>query len=379
MSVQESFDVIVIGAGQAGLATGWHLARRGVRFVILEGGARIGDSWRKRWDSLRLFTPARYDGLVGMPYPSHPDYFPTKDEMGDYLEAYAKRFDLPVRRQTRVERVSRRDGRYVVEAGGHELIADHVVVANASYQRPRMPAFGADLDASIVQLHSSEYKNPGQLKPGAVLLVGAGNSGAEIALDLAKTHTVQLSGRDVGHLPFRHDGWLGRKLLVRLVLGFVFNHVLTIRTPMGRKARPGFVGRGGLWIRARPWQLQERGVERVGRVAGAQDGKPVLEDGRVLDVQSVIWCTGFGPGLDWIDLPVLDEHGEPRQEAGVATAEPGLYYVGLHFQYAPSSTMVQGVSRDAGRVVDTIAARMAAAPARVATQAAAWPEGSRSA
>lgn len=371
MSNSESFDVIVIGAGQAGLSVAYHLKQQGLRFVVLDACARVGDAWRRRWDSLRLFTPARYDGLVGMPFPAHRDYYPTKDEMGDYLEAYAKRFDLPVRCGTPVERLSRRGEGFVVEAGGKEWLAARVVVATASYQRPRLPAFSADLDASIVQLHSSEYKNPAALRPGAVLLVGAGNSGAEVAMDLVKTHRVLLSGRETGHVPFRMDSLLGRWLLAPLVLRFLFHHVLTLSTRMGRNARPQIISKGGPLIRQRPGQIEAAGVRRVARVAGAKDGKPVLDDGEVLDVQNVIWCTGYHPSFEWIDLPGLGDAHDPDQEAGVARSEPGLYFVGLHFQYAMSSSMIHGVGRDAARVAEHVTASVAAGSRRDPARAAA--------
>ena len=199
----EYIQTVIIGAGQAGLSVGYYLARQGLPFVILEANARVGDTWRQRWDSLRLFTPARFDGLAGMPFPAAGNAFPTKDEMAAYLESYAAHFHLPVRTGLRVQRVSRNGDRYLIEAGPLRLEADHVVVAMATYQQPRVPAFARELSPDIVQLHSSEYRNPGQLRPGAVLIVGAGNSGAEIARELAATHRTWLSGRDVGHVPFR--------------------------------------------------------------------------------------------------------------------------------------------------------------------------------
>ena len=190
---------IVIGGGQAGLSVGYWLTRMGVPFLILDASARIGDTWRGRWDSLRLFTPARFDGLAGMPFPAHPEYFPTKDEMADYLEAYAARFALPVRSGTRVDRVTREGGRFVVRAGATRFEADNVVVAMASYQEPRVPAFAAELDPSIVQLHSADYRNPSQMAEGDVLLVGAGNSGAEIAFELMPTSVLIRADAYVGN------------------------------------------------------------------------------------------------------------------------------------------------------------------------------------
>ena len=352
----ERIDTIVIGAGQAGLSVGYHLARRGVPFVILDAGARIGDQWRKRWDSLRLFTPARFSSLDGLPFPADADSFPTKDAMGDYLEAYARRFALPVRCGVRVERVSRLGERFLVIAGDQRFEADNVVVAMANYQRPRVPAFANELDPRIVQLHSFDYRNPAQFQEGAVLVVGAGNSGAEIALDAARAHDTCVAGRDTGHVPFRIDGLAARLLLVRLVLRVVFHRILTVATPMGRKVRAKVLHEGGVLVRTKPRDLTAAGITRVPRVAGVRNGLPLLEDGRVLDVANVVWCTGFHPGFSWLDLPVFGPDGEPQHDRGVVSSEPGLYFVGLHFLFAMSSVMIHGVGRDAERIADRISA-----------------------
>ena len=363
----ERFDVIVIGGGQAGLSVGYHLARRGLRFVILDAHARTGDSWRKRWDSLRLFTPARFDALDGMPFPAPPFHFPTKDEMADYLESYAKRFALPVRHGVKVQRLTREGSTYVVTAGDMRFEAPQVVVAMANYQTPRVPSFARELDPGIVRLHSRDYRNPSQVREGGVLIVGSGNSGAEIGLELARSHRVFIAGRETGEVPFRIGGLLGRLFLTRLVLRVVFHRLLTVRTPMGRKARPAMTTKGGPLIRTKQADLAAVGVERVGRVAGAKDGKPVLEDGRVLDVANVIWCTGFDPGFSWIDLPVFGAGGEPAQERGIVARAPGLYFVGLKFLYAFSSSMIHGVGRDARYVAQEIAARAGALEGSSAT------------
>jgi putative flavoprotein involved in K+ transport len=354
---REQVHTIVIGAGQAGLSVGYHLARRGVPFVILEANERIGDVWRNRWDSLRLFTPARFDGLDGMPFPAPPDTFPTKDAMADYLEAYAARFELPVRTGIRVTRLSRQGDRYVVEAGNHWFEAEHVVVAMATYQRRQVPGFAHELDPSISQLHSSDYRNLSQLRPGGVLIVGAGNSGSEIAIEAARGgHEVIMSGRDTGHVPFRLEGFAGRKVLGRLVLRFLFHRLMTMDTPIGRRIRPTVVARGAPLIRVKPKDLAAAGIVRAPRTAGVRDGRPYLEDGRTLDVTNVVWCTGYHPGHSWIDLPVFEPGGEPRQRRGIVADQPGLYFVGLHFLYAMSSTMIHGVGRDARHVAETIAA-----------------------
>jgi putative flavoprotein involved in K+ transport len=353
----EHYDVVVIGGGQAGLSVGHYLAKRGVRFIILDASERIGDSWRKRWDSLKLFTPARFDALDGMPFPAPPDSFPTKDQMGDYLEAYAARFDLPVRSGMKVDELTKRDGLFVIRANGVEIEADQVVVAMSNYQKRVVPDFAAQLDPSIVQLHSSEYKSPAQLREGAVLIAGAGNSGAEIAVDLSTRHRLWLSGRNTGQIPFRPSGFWGRLLLVRLVLRVVFHRLLTVNTPMGRKARPKVLRGGGPLIRVKHQDLRALGVKHVPRIVGVRDGLPLLADDRTLDVSNVVWCTGFDPGFSWIKLPVFDEDGAPLHDSGVARHEPGLYFVGLHFLHAMSSVMIHGVGRDARRIVEMVAAR----------------------
>ena len=354
--ITERVHTIVIGGGQAGLSVGYYLKRLGRPFLILEANQRIGDSWRRRWDSLRLFTPARFDGLVGMPFPAPPYSFPTKDEMGDYLERYAARFDLPVRTGVKVDRLTREGSRYVVTTGERRFEAEHVVVAMANYQVPRVPPFAHELDPDIVQLHSLDYRNPGQLREGPVLIVGAGNSGAEIAKELSASHRVWVSGRDTGHVPFRIDS-LASRLLLPVLFRLVFHRILTVRTPLGRKVRPKVLGVGGPLIRVKPEALAAAGVERVPRMSGVLRGRPLLTDGRQLDAANVIWCTGFHPGFSWIDLPVFEDHGHPRHDAGVVTSEPGLYFVGLHFLYALSSTMIHGVGRDAKRIAGVIDAR----------------------
>ena len=352
----EHIETIVIGGGQAGLSVGYHLARRGRSFVILDANQRIGDSWRQRWDSLKLFTPARWDSLDGMPFPAPPHSFPTKDAMADYLESYAAHFKLPVRNGIRVERL-RRDGRkYIATSGDRTFVADHVVVAMSSYQSPRIPASGG-LNPEIVQIHSRDYKNPSQLREGGVLIVGAGNSGAEIAMDLVSRHRVSVAGRDTGEIPFRADSLAARLFLLRIVFRLVFHRILTIRTALGRKARGSELHRGGPLIRTRSKDLAAAGVERVPKVVGVKNGLPLLEDGRTMDVANIVWCSGFTPGFSWIDLPILDAHGVPRHDGGVVESEPGLYFVGLFFLYALSSTMIHGVGRDAARIAAVIDAR----------------------
>ena len=358
----EHIETVIIGGGQAGLSVGYHLARRDRRFVILDANQRIGDPWRKRWDSLRLFTPARYDGLPGWPFPAPAWSFPTKDAMADYLEAYAARFDLPVRTGVRVDRLSREGDRYVVAAGKNRLEADHVVVAAGAYQRPRIPTFAPQLDPGILQLHSSQYRDPSQLQEGDALVVGAANSGAEIALEVSRDHRIWLSGRHPGREPYRpgSSGW--DRLLIP-VIWFMASHVLTVKTPMGRAVRQKFHIEGGRHSRGlplariRPKDITAAGIERVPRTTGTRGGRPVLEDGRDLEVANVIWCTGSVPDFAWIDLPVLADVGGPVHDRGIVGSQRGLYFVGLVFQYALASSLVGGVGRDAEHIAEHIAAR----------------------
>jgi putative flavoprotein involved in K+ transport len=359
--MDERFDTVVIGGGQTGLTVGYHLALRDQSFVILDANERVGDSWRKRWDSLRLFTPARYNGLPDWPFPAAPWSFPTRDEMADYLENYAARFDLPVRSGVRVDQLGKQGNRYVLTSADRRIEADNVVVAMSSFQRPRRPAFAAELDPGIVQLHSDDYRNPTQLRSGGVLVVGAGNSGADISLDVADDHRTWLSGRDVGHLPCRIDG-VPARLLFRVVFRFLFHRVLTVNTPIGRKLRPRILSRGGPLIRVNPRDIATAGIDRVPRVVGVRDGLPMLADHRVLDVSNVIWCTGLHPEFSWIDLPGFDPE-DPWRHCGIIPSQPGLYFVGLLFLYAMSSSMIHGVGRDAERVATLIASRYTGGPA----------------
>jgi putative flavoprotein involved in K+ transport len=229
----------------------------------------------------------------------------------------------------------------------------------ATYQAGRVPDFARTLDPGIRQLHSSEYKNAGQLKPGDVLVVGAGNSGADIAMDVKRSHRTWLSGRHPGHVPFHIESRVARVILP-LLFRVIFHRILTVATPMGRRVRPSFIAKGGPLIRVKPADLVAAGVERVPRVTGVRDGKPLLADQRLLDVTNVIWCTGFEPGLSWINLPkpIYGADGEPIHERGIVPGEPGFYFVGLHFLYSLSSTMIHGIARDAERIADTIQARL---------------------
>jgi putative flavoprotein involved in K+ transport len=351
----EYFETVIIGGGQAGLSVGYHLKKQGRPFVILDANERIGDAWRKRWDSLRLFTPARYSGLTGWRFPAPAVSFPTKDEMADYLESYAARFDLPVRTGVKVDGLSREGDRFVVASGNRRFEAEHVVVATGANQVPKVPAFANELHSRIVQLHSSQYRHPSQLQEGAVLVVGAGNSGAEIAFEVSRLHPTYLSGKPSGQIPIRHGPAAARFFFP--VVRFVGHHGLTLRTTIGRKVQPKFISHGAPLIRVKLKDLAAAGVRQVPRTVSMEDGRPALEDGRVLDVSNVIWCTGFREEFPWIDLPIFGEDGRPLHERGVVVGEPGLYFVGLLFQYAVSSDVLPGVGRDAEYIAKHIASR----------------------
>jgi putative flavoprotein involved in K+ transport len=353
-SDSEHFDTLIIGGGQAGLTAGYYLAKQERSLVILDANERIGDAWRKRWDSLRLFTPACFSRLPGLPIPAPAWSFPTKDELADYLESYAQRFELPVRTGIRVDGLSKVDGRFVVSAGELRFEADNVIVATGAHRIPTVPAFAPELDPRIAQLHSSEYRNPSQLQEGDVLLVGGGNSGAEIAAELSRTHPCLLAGRKVDEIPVRH-GTLPARLGFR-VFRFFGHRVLRVDTRVGRKLGPKLLAKGDPLIRTRAKDLEAAGVERVPRVVAVRDGLPVLEDGRVLEVANVIWCTGFRTDFRWIDLPVFDD-GTPLHYRGVVESEPGLYFLGLVFLYSFSSDVLPGRGRDAKYIAKHIEAR----------------------
>jgi len=345
----ERIDTVVIGGGQAGLAVGYYLIRHRKDFVILEASQAIGEAWRKRWDSLRLFTPASLNNLPGMPFPARREHFPAKDQMADYLEAYAQRFDLPVQLKTRVDRVSRNGDGFEVYAGGRLYHANNIVVATSSFGKPRIPAFADQLDPGIVQLHSLDYRRPEQIPEGPVLIVGVGNSGADITMDLSRTHAVTLAGEPIGSIPFRIERFFARNVLISIV--FVLQtYVLTLGTPIGRRVLKKTGGAPPL-IRIKPKDLKRAATARVSRVVGVEDGKPVTEDGKRLDVASVVWCTGFRPSFPWLDLPVLGDGGEPHHHRGIVESEPGLYFCGLIAQYSASSDTIVGVQRDIGWVM----------------------------
>lgn len=341
-------DVVVIGAGQAGLAIGHHLARLGLRFVILDGTARVGETWRSRWDTLRLFTPAQYDALPGMPFPAPSDTYPSKDQVAAYLERYAETFNLPVRLRTRVSAVTRDNDRYLVRTATGTLSARQVVVATGPFQVPVIPPVARGLDAGVTQLHSGAYRRPDQLPDGQVLVVGGGNSGCQIAEELAATRRVDLAlGQRLPVLPQRLAGrdlfwWLTATRLMRVPAG----------SRMGRRLqeRDAVIGTG-------PRQLRRRGIRMRPRLTATDGITAVFADGsRLEDVTSVIWATGYRADHSWIDVPEARDHtGAIIQDDGVTPA-PGLYTVGLAWQHTRGSGLLGFVKDDAARIAERIVA-----------------------
>lgn len=351
----ERFETVVVGGGQAGMATGYFLKRHGASFVILDAHQRVGDAWRSRWDSLRVFTPAKYDGLPGMRFPAPSFSFPTKDEVADYMEAYARRFELPVRTGVRVQDVRREGEALVVKSSDGPFAAANVVVASGAFSSPKVPPFAAELKSEITQLHSSSYRNPSQLRDGDTLVVGLGNSGAEIAWDVRAGRRVFVSGTASAQIPVKHGSALSAFAFP--LIRFAGTYVLTVDTPVGRKVLPKM--KNAPLIRIKTKDLDVEGIERVSRVVGVRDGMPLLADGRALDVANVIWCTGFRTDLSWLHLPhAFESDGKLAQYRGVATQEPGLYFVGMERQYAAVSEVLPGVGRDAAYVARKLAGRV---------------------
>lgn len=348
--MREIADTVVIGAGHAGLAAARSLERRGVEVVLLEENERVGDQWRRRWDTLRLFTPARWDGVADTPFPGDPDALPTKDEIADFTETLPAAWGLTVRTGERVVRLSRENDRFAIESesarGPRRLLAQRVVIASGATRVPRIPPLASELAPSIQQLDGSTYHRPSDVPEGTVLVVGAGNSGAEIAIELARAgRETILAGRSVGRIPPVAYLFGGRPFW------FFATRVTDVGLPLGRRIAARAIDHGTPIIGMDPREIDRAGVRRTPRVSAVREGWPVLENGEILEVATVVWCTGFRPDHGWIDLPIFDERGLPRLHRGLARDSFELAFIGLPFQFSLSSALIGGASRDAERIV----------------------------
>ena len=343
-----SLDVVVVGGSQAGLAVGYHLARRGLRFVIIEAGPDAGHGWGSRWDSLTLFTPSQYSGLPGMAFPAAKDEYPSKDDVAAYLKTYASTFDLPVRLDARVISLTRRDEGYLVKTADEEFASRQVVVATGPFQTPFVPAITDDVDEAVAQIHSADYRNPAQLPAGHVLVVGGGNSGFQIAEELAATRTVDLAvGKRMPSLPQR---LLGKDLFWWLN-GIGFMKVST-DSRLGRR-----LSQRDVLIGSSPRGLRRAGVTLRGRLASIAGRRAVFDDGSDLEVDAIVWATGYRPDFSWIDVPEIKSgDGSLVHRRGV-TDVPGLFFVGLTWQHTRGSALLGFVKDDAAFIAGRIDAR----------------------
>jgi putative flavoprotein involved in K+ transport len=342
-------DVLVIGGGQAGLAMGYHLTLSGRSFQIVDAGAEIGETWRSRWDSLRLFTSGRYDSLPGLPFPAAPDIYPGKDDVASYLQAYAAKFRLPVRLNMNVTSLATSGGGYVAKAGGEALEARQVVVATGPFRVPFIPPIADALDPGVYQVHSARYRHPRTIPPGKVLVVGAANSGCQIAQELSATHDVELSaGQRIPAIPQRP---LGRDIWA-WATGLRLDNV-TADSRLGKRlaGRDQVIGPG-------PRRLARRhGIRIRPRAASAAGRTVTFADGSAADFDAVVWATGFTADHSWIDIQqAKDDQGHILQKRGV-TPSPGLYMLGLTWQHTRGSALLGWVGSDAAFLAGQIARR----------------------
>jgi putative flavoprotein involved in K+ transport len=345
-STHPPLDVLVIGGGQAGLAMGYHLTRHGRRFEIIDAGPKIGHMWRSRWDSLRLFTSGQYANLPGLAFPAAPDAHPGKDDVADYLQVYAAQFRLPVRLDTTVTSLTRSDGVYVAKSAEEAVEARQVVLATGPFNLPYTPLVAEQLDPDVFQLHIADYRRPGQLPPGRVLVVGAANSGCQIALELSGTRSVDLSvGKRLPAIPQRPLGRDVWSWATSLGLDRV-----TADSRLGRR-----LARRDQIIGAGPRQLARRHSIRIRPRVSSLSGRAVtFGDGATGEYDTVVWATGFTQDDTWIDIPgIHDEHGRLQQSRGV-TPSPGLYTLGRSWQHTRGSALLGWVGDDAAYVAGHI-------------------------
>jgi putative flavoprotein involved in K+ transport len=344
----DDVEVAVIGAGQAGLAIGYFAARHGRRFVILERAESIGSAWRERWESLTLFTPRRYSALPGLPFPGDPDGYPTRDEVIAYLERYAETLQLPIELNSEVKTLELGDdGHFRLELEDRTITADQVVVATGPFQMPHVPKLAEKLAPDVSQTHATGYRNPGRVPPGTALVVGGGNTGFQIAKELSATHRVVLSiGSRQKPLPQRV---LGRDLFWWLTKTRILDKSVETRLGQRLRARETLIG-------SSPRELKRRyGVELKPRAVDADGRRLRFEDASELEVDTVIWATGYRPDYSWIKPPVFDDDGRLRHRRGI-TDIPGLYFLGLTWQHTRGSALIGWVQDDAEFIAHRIAA-----------------------
>jgi len=353
MADHSEVEVIVVGGGQSGLVAGYYLKQAGIPFVILDAGSRPGEAWRSRWDSLELFTIAQYCELPGLRFPGRRGHFPTKDEMADYLDAYVRAYELPVLHNTRVTSLDREGAGYRLESTAGTFAARQVIVATGAYRVPFVPPLAQGLGDGVYQVHTGAYRNPAEVPGRTVVVVGAANSGAQIAQELAAGHRVVLSqGSPLPHFGRHFLGkglhWWGDKL------GLIAKPLEGERDRLHKKTI--LVG-SSLEKIARKY-----GIELVGRTVAAGDRSLTFEDGRTVETDAVLWATGFRYDYGWINVPVFDEKGFPKHYRGVTDA-PGLTFLGMQCQYSYGSGLVWWVKIDAAYLVEQAAALRAGAPA----------------
>jgi len=341
----ETSGPVIIGGGQAGLAAAWHLTRRGMRPVVLEASSRLGESWRSRWDSLRLFSPAQYDALPGMPFPAGTDTYPAKDPVGDYLERYAAESGLVVRLNSRVTGLSRLGEAFEVRTANDVLRTSRVVVATGPFQRPFVPAVGQKLDASVTQLHSADYRNPQALPDGPALVVGGGNSGLQIALELVAGREVHISvGENPPTLPQR---------IARRDLFWWLTRTGLLSVPATSRLGRRMQSRGEFVIGTRRRALKRAGVQFRPRLVDADGHTVRFADDTTLDVPVIVWATGYRSDYSWIQIPSVVKDSRVVHRRGV-TDVPGLYFIGLSWQHTRGSALLGFVGADAAYLADHI-------------------------
>jgi putative flavoprotein involved in K+ transport len=347
----EHREVVVVGGGQAGLAIGYLLAQQGHDFTILDAATETAAAWRARWDSLKLFTPVRYDSLPGSAFPGDPDSYPGRDQVVAYLDDYVRRFELPLELDSRVLAVRAANGGFRIELADRSYAADQVVITTGPFQVAFTPPVAAGLAAAVTEVHSSDYRRPGDLPDGPAIVVGGGNTGYQIAEELVRSREVHLAiGARQTPLPQR---LLGRDVFRYLQALKLMNKTVDSRLAQRLKDRETLIG-------SSPRRARRQGIHLRPRVTGADGSTLTFADGTRQTAATVIWATGFRLDHSFVELPVFDERGQVRHRRGV-TDVPGLYFLGLPWLHTRGSALLGWVKDDAQHVADRIAERAARA------------------